>query len=407
MVSPTEAARLALTSLAAHKLRSALTLLGLIISVTSLIVVMTLVQGANTYVQDKIANLGTNVFEVAKTPLVMTNFDEMIEALKHKDITRQQWRAVAEGCRTCVEVGAVGATGGRVRSATQSLADIRIRGESAEMARITTLDLAVGRWFTTTEDQQAVPVALLGYGVREELFPQVDPLQQSVRIAGEEFRIIGVAEEIGSVLGQEQDNFVIIPLTSFEKLYGRRHSLTLKIQAPSQEALPAVMEDVRALLRRQRNLRYADKNDFYLATAETYLELWEDISSVFFVVFVLVSSIASLVGGIVIMNIMLVSVSERRKEIGLRRSLGATRRDILWHFLLEALAVCITGGLIGEAVGFILALLLREFTPFPATIKIWVAVAGLLLSSLIALIFGIYPAVQAARLDPAVALRAE
>ena len=147
MVSPTEAARLALASLAMHKLRSALTLLGLIISVTSLIVVMTLVQGANTYVQEKIANLGTNVFEVAKTPLVMTNFDEMIEALKHKDITRQQWRAVAEGCRTCVEVGAVGSTSGRVRSSTQSLADIQIRGESAEMARITTLDLSVGRWF--------------------------------------------------------------------------------------------------------------------------------------------------------------------------------------------------------------------------------------------------------------------
>ncbi len=407
MVNPREAFRLALESLAAHKLRSLLTLLGLIIAVSSLILVMTLIQGANTYVQDKLANLGTDVFEVAKIPLVITNFEEFAEALRHKDITREDWQAVAEACRNCRAVGAIARTSGRVRSGNRSLADIEITGETPNMAWITTLDLASGRYFTDTEEQQVVHVVILGHGVAQEFFPGRDPLQQQLRIGGEEFRVIAVAGEIGSILGQEQDNFVIIPLSVFEKLYGRRHSLTLKVQATSAGRMDAAMEEVRTRLRGRRNVRYNQKDDFYMATAETYLKLWEDISSVFFIVFVLISSIASLVGGVVITNIMLVSVTERTKEIGIRRSLGATRADILRHFLLEALAVCLTGGAVGVALGFGLALLLREFTPFPATVKWSVAFLGLAESSVVALVFGLYPAIKAAHLDPIVALRAD
>ncbi|MFQ5662978.1 MAG: ABC transporter permease [Terriglobia bacterium] len=407
MVRATEAFWLAMGSLTSHKLRSALILLGLVIAVSSLILVMTLVQGANTYVQDKIANLGTNVFEVSKVPLVITDFEELAQALKNKDITREDWKAVAGACPRCQAVGAVTRTTGRIRAANRSLADIAIRGESAEMAGISTVDLVAGRYFTESEDRRAAHVVLLGHGVREELFPGVDPLQQLLRIAGEEFRVIGVAEEIGSILGREQDNFVIIPLISFEKLYGSRHSLTLKVQAFSEAGLPAAMDEVRTVLRGRRNLRYTDKDDFYMATAQTYLDLWKDITSAFFLVFVLIASIASLVGGIVITNIMLVSVTERTKEIGIRRSVGATRLDILGHFLLEALAMCLTGGLIGVALGFLVAMLLRQFTPFPATLKVWVALVGLVLSSGVGLTFGLYPAVKAARLDPAVALRAE
>ncbi|MFQ5695790.1 MAG: ABC transporter permease [Terriglobia bacterium] len=407
MVSPAEAFRLSLASLASRKLRSALTLLGLIIAVTSLILVMTLIQGANTYVQEKLANLGTNVFEVAKVPLVITNFEEFAEALKNKDITREQWHAVAEACANCRAVGAVGQTTGRVRYSNRSLADIEINGESPNMALISTLTIDRGRYFTQTEDQQAAHVVVLGFGVAREFFPTADPLQHNVRIGGEEFRVIGVAEEIGSILGQEQDNFVIIPLTVFEKLYGSRHSLKLKVQARSEDAIPKAMDEVRTTLRGRRNLGYDDPDNFYLATAETYLDLYESISSVFYLVFLLISSIASVVGGIVIMNIMLVSVTERTKEIGLRRSVGATRQDILRHFLLEALAICTTGGTLGVLLGFLLALALRELTPFPAAVKVWVALLGLVLSSTIALVFGIYPAMKAARLDPAVALRAE
>ena len=407
MVNPAEAFRLALASLSSHKLRSVLTLLGLVIAVTSLILVMTLVQGANTYVQQKIANLGTNVFEVSKVPLVLTNFDELMRALRHKDITREDWQAVAAGCTLCRTVGAVASTTGRVRSPTKSLPDVTLRGESPEMATISTLDLVAGRYFTPSEDARALPVCILGDTVVRELFPSRDPMGQSVRMAGEEFQVVGLAERIGSVLGQEQDSFVIVPLTTFQKIFGTRDSLLLKVQTAREADLDPAQEQVRTILRRHRQRGYADPDDFYLATAETYLELWEDISSVFFLVFVLISSVASLVGGIVIMNIMLVSVTERTKEIGLRRSVGATRSDILRHFLLEALAICLVGGSVGVALGFLIALLLRQFTPFPADVRAWVALVGFGLSSAIGLVFGLYPAVRAAHLDPAVALRAE
>lgn len=400
----------ALAALAARKLRTLLTLLGLIIGVTSLILVMTIIQGANTYVKEKIANLGTNVFEVSRLPLVLTNFDEFMKALRHKDITREDWQAVATLCPDipgCRAVAAVTRTTGRVWSPTKSLPDVTLSGESPEMATISTLDLVAGRYFTPSEDARAVPACILGDSVVRELFPNRDPLGQSVRLAGEEFQVIGVAERIGSVLGQEQDSFVILPLTTFQKIFGTRRSLLLKVQTASEAHLGPALERVRTILRRQRQRGYADPDDFYLATAETYLALWEDISAVFFLVFVLISSIASLVGGIVIMNIMLVSVTERTKEIGLRRSVGATRRDILKHFLLEALTICLVGGTLGVALGFLIALLLRQFTPFPADVRASVALVGFGLSSAIGLVFGLYPAVKAAELDPAVALRAE
>ncbi|MFQ5817895.1 MAG: ABC transporter permease [Terriglobia bacterium] len=400
----------ALAALAARKLRTTLTLLGLIIGVSSLILVMTIIQGANTYVKEKIANLGTNVFEVAKVPLVITNFDEFMKALRNKDLVRADWEAVAAGCREisgCRAVGAVVRTQGRVWSGAQSLVDVEIRGETAEMASITTLDLVAGRYFTPSEEQGAAHVLVLGDNVVEELFPTIDPLGKRVRIGGEEFRVIGRAERIGSVLGQEQDSYVIIPLTAFQKLYGTRRSLRLMVQAYSEAELARTQEQVRTLLRRQRALTYKQPDDFYMATAETYLELWEDISAVFFLVFVLISSIASLAGGIVIMNIMLVSVRERTKEIGLRRSVGATRGDILRHFLREARTLCLVGGAVGVMLGFLIAVLLRAFTPFPADVEAWVAVLGFVLSSAIALIFGLYPALQAARLEPVAALRTE
>ena len=397
----------ALAALASHKLRTALTLLGLIIGVSSLILVMTIIQGANTYVKDKIANLGTNVLEVAKIPLVTVKFDELLKALRNKDLTRAEWEAVQEGCTACQLVGAVARRSGRVRSGETSMSDVEILGESPEMAIINTLDLVAGRYFTPGEDERAATVCVLGDTVVQELFPGRDPLGQRLRIGGEEFQVIGLAEPIGSVLGQEQDSFVIVPLTTWQKIFGARESLTLKVQTATEADLARAQEQVRTILRRQRQRGYEQPDDFFFATAETYLEVWRDISQVFFLVFVLISSIASLVGGIVIMNIMLVSVTERRKEIGLRRSVGARQGDILRQFLLEALTICLVGGVIGVALGFGIAVLLRQLTPFPADVRPWVALLGFGLSSAIAVVFGLYPAVRAAQLDPVVALRAE
>ncbi len=406
--------RLALAALTAHKLRTLLTLLGLIIGVTSLILVMTLIQGANGYVETKIANLGTDIFQVSKEPQATTDFQEILKARKFRDLTIDDWHALENQCRGCLAVGAQVLTFGHVRRELQtgpasegglSLTDVTLRGETANMGWISTLDLSVGRFFTEGEQHAAAPVAVIGDEVAEKLFAGYAPLDKTIRVAGEEFTVIGVAERIGSVLGQNQDTFVIVPITAFDKLFGTRHSLIFHIKA--QPPLMPTEDEVRLLLRGRRHLPPNAPDDFYFTTADTYLSLWRDISSVFFLVFVLISSVASIVGGIVIMNITLVSVTERTKEIGLRRSVGATQRDIARQFLVEVLAQCLVGGLLGVALGFGLALLLRQFTPFPATVKPWVALLGLTLASAIALVFGVYPAVRAARLDPVVALRSE
>ncbi len=396
---------LAMGALRAHKLRTALTLLGLVIGVTSLILVMTLIQGANWYVEQKIANLGADVFQVSKTPQVGLDFNEVARAKKFPDITADDWRAVEAQCRQCRAVGAHVDTLARVRGEGESLADVNIRGQTANMVWISSLEVVLGRSFSDGEQRAAAPVAVLGDKVFERLFNRRDPLGKTVRIGGEEFMVIGVMEPIGSILGQDQDRFVNIPMDAFHRLFGARHSAVLEVQATPP--LEPAQDDVRLILRTRRHLHPEAEDNFYFTTAETYLEIWSDISSVFFLVFVLISSVASLVGGIVIMNITLVSVTERRKEIGLRRSVGATQRDIAGQFLVEVLAQCLVGGFAGVALGFGVALLLRQFTPFPAVVQLWVAAAGLALASAIALIFGIYPAWRAAKLDPVVALRSE
>jgi putative ABC transport system permease protein len=400
--------RLALAALSAHKLRTALTLTGLIIGVTSLILVMTLIQGANTYVETKIANLGTDVFQVSRVPLVPVDFDEFTRAYKNRDLTLDDLRAVEQRCDLCMLVGAQADTLGRVRTEAQSMPDVAIRGQTANMGSVSTLDVEQGRFFYEGEARAAAPVVVLGAGVVERLFPSRSPIGKAVRVADEEFTVIGVTERIGAILGQEQDNFVIIPLDAYRKIFGLRRSLIFHVRVfAASGRLDAAQDEVRQILRGRRHSAPGARDEFYFATAETYMALWRNISSVFFVVFVLISSVASIVGGIVIMNITLVSVTERTKEIGLRRSVGATQRDIAGQFLLEVLAQCLVGGLTGVLLGFGLALLLRQFTPFPAHVQLWVAGLGLALASVIAIIFGVYPAMRAARLDPVVALRTE
>lgn len=405
MLMPQDTIRLALGALSANKLRTALTLLGLIIGVTSLILVMTLIQGANGYVQSKIAKLGPDVLLVAKEPMASKDFNEVLRARRHRNITSDDWRAIRDTCRLCLGVAAQVETSSHIRIESQSLADVVIRGQTANMAAISTLDIASGRFFSEGEQRAAAAVAVVGSEVADKLYGGRSAIGKTLRIAGEEFTVIGVNEPIGSVLGQDQDNFVLIPLPAFEKLFGTRNSLGLHIKAPLP--LTATQDEVRVILRSRRHLSGDAPDDFYFATADTYLDLWKDISSVFFLVFVLISLVASAVGGIVIMNITLVSISERTREIGLRRSVGATQLDIARQFLAEVLAQCLAGGLAGVTLGFAGALALSQLTPFPASVQPWVALLGLGLASAIALIFGIYPAMRAARLDPVVALRSE
>lgn len=394
-------------SLRAHKLRAALTVLGLTMGVATLITVMTIVQGANLYVEQKIANLGTDVFRVARTPFTSTDFDLIMKALKFKHIEYADYHAVMEACTECAQVGASGSFTGRVRYGNNELQDVNILGHSANMVDIDTRTVEHGRYFTPTEDERGAAVCLVGDALAENLFPSTDPIGKTIRAANQEYLVIGKFEKIGSILGQDQDSFMVIPLRTFLKLRGNRSSLTFDVKVADQSKMDNAQDQVRLLLRARRHLAGNAPDDFFIATKDSYIELWKSISSAFFGVFILVSAISAVVGGVVIMNVMLVSVTERTKEIGVRRALGATQRDILRQFLTESVMQCVIGGAIGVAAGFLFALTLRTFTAFPASVQTWVAILGVALSSMIGLFFGIYPARRASRLDPVAALRSE
>jgi len=402
-----EAIHIPIGSIRAHKLRSFLTLLGLIIGVMTLILVMTIVQGANVYVEEKVANLGTNVFRVSRTPLAVTDFQEFIRAQRNKPLEMSDVAAVREACRDCLEVGADATTTTTVKAGNEVGEDVSIRGVTANMADIGTAVVEEGRYVSSFDERSGAAVCVLGSEVAERLFPYGGSIGKTVRIANEDYRVIGVAERSGTVLGQSQDNFVLIPIGSFFKIFGPRRSVTIQVKAPDSTRLELAIDQVRLVLRSRRHVGYDSPDSFYVATSDTFLSLWSSISSAFFMVFIMISSIASIVGGIVIMNIMLVSVTERTKEIGIRRAVGARRGDILRQFLIEALAQCMVGGAIGVAGGFLVALAVRQLTPFPVSIKWWVAATGLVLSTLIGIFFGIYPARKASRLDPIEALRSE
>jgi len=400
--------RLSVDSLRAHKLRAVLTIIGLTMGVATLITVMTLVQGANVYVEEKIANLGTNVFQVGRIPFAVTDFNAVIKARRNKFITLEDVHAVAEECRECLYVGAQSSTAVRVRYQDHELQDISMIGQTPAMVDIDTRTIDRGRYFTETEDQRAVDVCLIGDALVQEFFQGIDPVGKVIRVAHEEFTVIGTYEKIGSILGQEQDNFVIMPMGTFIRMRGSRFSVIIQVKATGgDQVFQRAQDEARVVMRARRHIVGNKPEDFFIGTADSYIALWQSISSAFFSVFIMVSSISAIVGGIVIMNVMLVSVTERTKEIGVRRAVGATQQDILRQFLAESVIQCVIGGLVGIAFGFVCALALRQFTSFPASVQTWVAALGVVLSSAIGLFFGIYPAVRASHLDPVVALRSE
>lgn len=396
-----------IASLRAHKLRTVLTIVGLTMGVATLITVMTIVQGANVYVEKKIANLGTDVFQLARTPFASADFDVVLKSLKYKHVELADWRAVRDECVACKEVGATGSTTARVRYGDNELADVNIHGHTPNMVDIDTRTVREGRYFTDAENDRSAQVCLIGDSLRQNFFAGVEPVGKMIRIASLEYIVIGTFEKIGSVLGQDQDNFVVVPLNQFFRLRPR-FSLTLNILTQSGGAnFEKAQDEATVVLRSRRHVRPGEENDFHIGTKESYISLWQSISGAFFAVFVMVSSISAVVGGIVIMNVMLVSVTERTKEIGVRRAMGATKGDIAKQFLTESVMQCLVGGFVGVSAGFVIATLLRNFTAFPASVQTWVAILGLLLSSVIGLFFGIYPAILASQLDPVVALRAE
>jgi putative ABC transport system permease protein len=404
-----EAIHIALLSLWANKLRSVLTLLGVVIGVAAVIAVVTFVNGINGYVAEKIFNLGANVFIVSKLPNVVTDVDDFIEGNKRKDLNMDEYREAAEGCTACQVVGAgIRNFNGKVVYGTQNSTDTWVRGWTPTMARIYDLDLVAGRMLNDNDEKNASAVVIIGDDIRENLLGGTDPLGKEVRVDGKVYRVIGVGKKEGKTLGQSRDNYVIMPITTWLKEYGSHNSIIIwgksfDAGAPFEQAI----DQVRVILRSRRHDRVGEKDSFVIETNQSFLSIWSDLSGTFFIVMIVIASISLIVGGIVIMNIMLVSVTERTREIGIRKALGARPRDVLRQFLMESVTLALVGGMFGVAGGIGIAKLVTLAIGMPSAIKYWAVVAGLLVAASVGIFFGVYPARKAAKLDPIVALRFE
>ena len=404
-----EAVVIATDSLWAHKLRSVLTLLGVVIGVAAVIAVVSLINGANRYVATRVFRLGADVFGLAKQPSIITNVDDWLEFQKRKRITIEDFEAIRELCKSCKGIGA--SLGGRVevRSGVNSIKDTNLRAWTPEMAELYDVDLVEGRHITDADINSAAPVCVIGQDVVANLLNTTDPVGQELRWNNIfPCTIIGVGKKEGSSLGTSLDNWIILPLTAYQKDFGAQtDSLRVTIRAGSAGKIQDSVDEVRQIMRGRHHLSYSAKDDFAVETSDSFLSLWKDISSSFFVVTISIASISLVVGGIVIMNIMLVSVTERTREIGIRKALGARRGDILLQFLIESSTIAGIGGAIGVAGGIFLAKVVSIVSPLPAAVQLWSVIGGLAVALSVGLFFGTYPASKASRLDPVEALRSE
>jgi putative ABC transport system permease protein len=401
-----EAVLIALSSLRANRLRSLLTLLGIVIGVMAVIAVVSIISGLNDYVAGKIFNLGPDVLTVSRTSPVITSFDDWIENQKRKYLYLPDMDAIQTACANCKAVGAAVNARARVKFGREYL-DSQIQGYTSETATILGTELDGGRSISQYDVDHARNVAVIGSDIVETLFPFVDPIGKTLVIDDRPFEVIGIGTKQGSVLGQSRDNWAIIPLTLHQKMYGSRRSVTIYAKALDEKHVSAAESEIRLTLRARRHVAYSANDDFALNTNDNFLQIWANISRTFFAVTIGIASISLIVGGIVVMNIMLVSVTERTREIGIRKATGARRHDILVQFLVESATLAMVGGIIGILLGSSIALSISYLTPLPASIKWWAVALGLTVSTTVGLFFGIYPATKAANLDPIVALRYE
>jgi putative ABC transport system permease protein len=406
-VTVIETFRLALDALRAHKLRSFLTLLGVILAVATLVAVMSVVAGLNFYVADRVANLGANVYLVDRFGII-TSQDAWVKAQKRPLVTLEEYQRLRESMKTAANVAATDDRVMDVRSGNILLESSDLTGVTPNYAEIRNMNLGAGRFLTEGDDLHHSPVCFIGTDVLKKFFPTVDPIGKTIRAGTNTYEVVGVATEIGSAFGQSQDNYILIPFSTYYKDWHKQNDwLTIFIQAQNAEVMQASEDEARMFMRAWRHLPYDAPDNFAVFGSASIMALWNQITGNLFAVAVALTAVFLVVGGIVIMNIMLASVTERTREIGLRRSLGARRKHIVLQFMTESAVLAAVGGMMGLALAYGLVALVRAVTPIPVKTPLSAVIISLSVSTAVGLFFGIYPAMRAAKLDPIEALRAD
>ena len=404
-----EALKLAISAILGHKLRSFLTLLGVIFGVATVIIVVSLIEGFNAYVDEKIANIGTNAFSVSKYSIDDFSSVEALNAARrrNKDVTLDDAAALLSRRQAIQDVGAKEDMLGDIKFGSTNLFRLHISATTTNIAEIEKIEAGQGRYFSKAEEDSRRNVTFIGADVADKLFPTANPLGQTIRVDGRPFTVVGVGKAKGSVFGQPQDMYVSMPLSTFLALYGSRRSVNLSVTSTSAATYQDAVEEARVVMRTRRKLTANEKDNFGIITPSAINELRDKIFGTIQIAAVGITSISLVVGAIVIMNIMLVSVTERTKEIGIRKSIGARRTDILKQFLAESTMLSLFGGAIGISIAYALAKLVAILTPVPTALPLFAVTVALGVSAGVGLISGVYPAWRAARLDPIEALRAE
>jgi putative ABC transport system permease protein len=406
-VSLKEPAMIALDTLRAHKLRSFLTLLGVILSVATLIVVVSMVQGANTYVAEKVANFGSNVFLVMRFPLI-TSAEQFVKLSRtNKNITWEEYEYVRDNMTMADAVGLEVRRLGVVKYKTETIEDIDVRGVTANMGGIDTEEAEFGRYISEADDLHRANVTLIGVDVAKRFFAGVDPLGKTIYVDGEAYEVVGVAKEVGSAFGQSQDSFVYIPIQTWRKVYGSNVTVNINIKALSADLMQPAEDEARMLLRARRHLSPKQDDTFGVVEPAAIMDLYNNLTGTLAKSSIGIVLVFMLIGGIVIMNIMLASVTERTREIGVRKSLGATRRDILLQFLIESGVMAMIGGVLGVILAAVIGFALGRLTPFPVDLPIRWVIIGVAVAAAVGVFFGVYPAYKASKLNPIEALRFE